>query len=119
MNLSELDPGERFTVAKVRVAGEMGRRLADMGFTEGSAGRMVREGILRGPMQVRLGGYDILIRRAEAACIEITPHKGPGSAACIEITPHKGPGSAACIEITPHKGPGSVAAEAAPETVSR
>ena len=44
MNLSELDPGLRFTVARVRLAGEMGRRLADMGFTEGSAGRMVREG---------------------------------------------------------------------------
>jgi ferrous iron transport protein A len=81
MTLSEIAPGVRFTVAKVKVAGEMGRRLADMGFTEGSAGEMVRDALLRGPMQVRLSGYDLLIRRSEAACIEVRPEKGAGTAA--------------------------------------
>jgi ferrous iron transport protein A len=81
MTLSEVAPGARFTVAKVNVAGEMGRRLADMGFTEGSAGEMIRDALLRGPMQIRLSGYDLLIRRSEAACIEVWPDKGAGTAA--------------------------------------
>ena len=87
MNLSELAPGIRFSVAKVKVAGEMGRRLADMGFAEGSAGLMVRKAFLRGSMQVRLAGCDLLIRHDKAARIEVTPHKGPGSAACTDLAP--------------------------------
>jgi Fe2+ transport system protein FeoA len=73
MKLSELAPGARFTVARVGVAGETGRRLADMGFTEGSTGEMIRGALLRGPLQIRLGGYDLLIRRGEASCIEVEP----------------------------------------------
>jgi ferrous iron transport protein A len=76
MTLSELVPGARFTVTKVRVAGEIGRRLADMGFTEGSAGEMIRGALMRGPLQIRLGRYDLLIRRSEAACIEVEAVEG-------------------------------------------
>jgi ferrous iron transport protein A len=71
MILSDVAPGGRFVVTRIKVAGEIGRRLADMGFTEGSAGELIRGALMRGPIQVRLGGYDLLIRRGEAACIEV------------------------------------------------
>lgn len=73
MILSEMAPGEHFVVSHVMIAGEIGKRLADMGFTEGVSGEMIRGAIMRGPMQVRIRGYDILIRRGEAACIEVKP----------------------------------------------
>jgi ferrous iron transport protein A len=44
-----------------------------MGFTAGVAGEVVRKGCFRGPLQIRLRGYNILIRRFEAAGIEIEP----------------------------------------------
>ncbi len=75
MTLSDLAPGGRFVVTRIKVAGEIGRRLADMGFTEGSAGELIRGALMRGPVQVRLGGYDLLIRRGEAACIEVKPQE--------------------------------------------
>jgi len=71
MLLSELFPGDRFLVDSVMVGKETGRRLADMGFTEGAEGEVVRRGMMGGPMQVMVRGYDLLIRREEAAKIEV------------------------------------------------
>ncbi|MDR3336937.1 MAG: ferrous iron transport protein A [Treponema sp.] len=73
MLLSDAPNGASFTVIKVALGKEVGKRLADMGFTEGAEGAMVRSGFFRGPLQVRIRGYDILIRRYEAAGIEVTP----------------------------------------------
>lgn len=73
MFLSDVPPGASFKVIKVVLGKEVGRRLADMGFTAGTEGAVVRGGFLRGPFQVRIRGYDILIRRCEAAGIEVEP----------------------------------------------
>jgi ferrous iron transport protein A len=73
MMLSKAPNGASFTVVKVALRKEVGKRLADMGFTEGTAGAVVRKGFLHGPLQVRIRGYDILIRRYEAAGIEVEP----------------------------------------------
>jgi ferrous iron transport protein A len=71
--LSEAPKGASFVVVKVAVGKEVGKRLADMGFTEGAEGAVVRTGFFQGPLHVRIRGYDILIRRYEASGIEVTP----------------------------------------------
>lgn len=76
MRLSEARVGEEFEILAVRIPREIGRRLADMGFTEGARGRVVRGGAFRGPLHVRIRDYDILLRRCEAAGIEILPLGG-------------------------------------------
>lgn len=73
MVLFDAPNGASFRVVKVALGKEVGKRLADMGFTEGAEGAVVRSGFLRGPLQVRIRGYDILIRRYEAGGIEVTP----------------------------------------------
>lgn len=73
MVLSDAPNGASFKVCKVTLGKEVGKRLADMGFTEGAEGAVVRSGFFRGPLQVRIRGYDILIRRFEAAGIEVEP----------------------------------------------
>ncbi|GHT94144.1 hypothetical protein FACS1894142_5550 [Spirochaetia bacterium] len=73
MLLSDAPNGASFTVIRVALGKEVGKRLADMGFTEGTEGAVVRSGFFRGPIQVRIRGYDILIRRFEAAGIEVNP----------------------------------------------
>jgi Fe2+ transport system protein FeoA len=77
MQLSELKPGAEFAVSRVLTGGEIGKRLADMGFTEGAQGELVRAAFLRGPVQVRIRGYDMLIRRSEARLIEVAPRRIP------------------------------------------
>ena len=73
MFVSDAPVGASFKILRVTFGKEVGRRLADMGFTEGAEGVVIRSGFLRGPLQVRIRGYDILIRRNEAAGIEIEP----------------------------------------------
>jgi ferrous iron transport protein A len=73
MFVSDVPAGASFRVLSVVLAGEVGKRLADMGFTEGAEGSVVRGGFLRGPLQVRIRGYDLLLRRSEAAGIEVEP----------------------------------------------
>lgn len=76
MCVSDLPRGEGFVVRKVLLGKEVGKRLADMGFTEGREGFVVRRGLLKGPLQVRLMGYDLLLRHSEAQGIEIAPAQG-------------------------------------------
>ena len=71
MLLSDISSGMAFKVARVTSGKEVGRRLADMGFTEGAEGIVVRKGFLRGPLHVRIRGYGILIRRSEASGVEV------------------------------------------------
>lgn len=73
MRLSEARIGQEFEILAVRIHREVGRRLADMGFTEGAKGRVVRGGAFRGPLQIRIRDYDVLLRRCEAAGIEVLP----------------------------------------------
>lgn len=71
MRMSELPAGRVFTVRGVRRGREVGKRLADMGFTEGAKGRVLRKALFFGPLQVEICGYELLVRRSEAELVEI------------------------------------------------
>jgi ferrous iron transport protein A len=73
MLLADAPMGSSFTVIMVRTGREVGKRLADMGFTLGAEGAVVRGGFFHGPLQVRIRGYDVLLRRSEALAIEVEP----------------------------------------------
>jgi ferrous iron transport protein A len=84
MLLADAPMGSGFSVIAVRTGREVGKRLADMGFTRGAEGLVVRGGFFRGPLQVRIRGYDVLLRRSEAAAIEVEALEG-GSLAALAI----------------------------------
>jgi len=71
MSVAEVPEGGAFIVKRVAIGGETGKRLADMGFTGGAEGMVIRRGLFRGPLHVLIRGYALLIRRSEAAAIEI------------------------------------------------
>ncbi len=72
MTIASLRRGEAFVVRRVLLTRELGRRLADMGFVEGASGEVVRKSLLGGPIHVRIKGYDLVLRRSEAAGIEVS-----------------------------------------------
>lgn len=76
MRLSELPAGGSFEVERVLLAREVGKRLADMGFTAGRRGLVVRRQFFGGPLQVEILGGSVLIRRAEAEGIEVGALEG-------------------------------------------
>ncbi len=85
MLLSDIPNGTSFAVKKVAFGKEVGKRLAEMGFTEGSEGRVVRSALFKGPLQIHLRDYDMLIRRFEASEIEVEPIGG--DSVCLHTEP--------------------------------
>jgi Fe2+ transport system protein FeoA len=68
-SLGDLAPGQTATVRGVRAAGELRRRLLEMGFVSGTEVRVVRRAPLRDPIEVVLHGYHLSIRHADAESI--------------------------------------------------
>ncbi|MFC1941819.1 ferrous iron transport protein A [Chloroflexota bacterium] len=69
--LSELEPHERGKIVKVGGVGGIKRRLLDMGVVSGSAVEMKRVAPLGDPVEIKVRGYDLALRKAEAANIQV------------------------------------------------
>lgn len=69
--LSEFKPTEAGTVVRVGGEGRMRRRLFDMGITPGAEVVMRKVAPLGDPIEVTVRGYELTLRKAEAACVEV------------------------------------------------
>ena len=73
MVLSDLTPGSTARVVKVNGSGETTRRIVDMGVTSGSLVVVERIAPLGDPMEVKVRGYHLSLRRREASQITVRP----------------------------------------------
>ncbi len=71
MRLSELNTGERGVVVKVLGHGGFRKRIVEMGFIKGKVVEVLLNAPLKDPIKYRILGYEISLRRTEAAMIEI------------------------------------------------
>ena len=69
--LAELEPGERGRVTEVGGDADAARRLMDLGLIRGTTVEMVRRAPLGDPMEVRVRGFMLTLRRAEAEHITV------------------------------------------------
>ncbi|MDR2027683.1 MAG: ferrous iron transport protein A [Prevotellaceae bacterium] len=67
--LSEFKPGERGTVEKLTVLGPLRRRLLDMGITPGTEIIFNKVAPFGDPVEIRLRGYLLAIRKTEAEAV--------------------------------------------------
>jgi len=71
MRLSELKTGEHGIIVKVNGHGGFRKRIVEMGFIKGEEVEVVLNAPLKDPVKYRLMGYEVSLRRDEAALIEI------------------------------------------------
>ena len=71
MKLSELHTGETGIVVKVHGHGAFRNRVIEMGFVKGHAVSVVLRAPLRDPIKYSILGYEISLRAAEAALIDV------------------------------------------------
>jgi Fe2+ transport system protein FeoA len=71
LTLADLESGKTFRVLRIAATGEIRQRLTDMGFIRGATGRILREALLRDPIELEMLGYKISLRRAEAREIAV------------------------------------------------
>ncbi|HEY0021419.1 MAG TPA: FeoA family protein [Longimicrobium sp.] len=69
--LSDLSPGDRGRVAKMGGDPEALRRLMEMGLMRGTAVEVVRRAPLGDPLEVKVRGFMLTLRRSEAEHIEV------------------------------------------------
>jgi ferrous iron transport protein A len=71
LTLSKLAPGEEADVAAIRAGESLHQRLRAMGFRIGRSVRLMRRAAFRGPLHVRIGTTDLIIRQRDAGLIEL------------------------------------------------
>ncbi len=69
--LSQYAVGERGTVAAVNGEGAIRRRLFDMGITPGAEIFLRKKAPLGDPIEISLRGYELTLRKSEAAHVEM------------------------------------------------
>lgn len=69
--LDKLVPGESGRVVRIHGKGPLRRRLVDMGLTHGAVIDMVKTSPLGDPIEYRLRGYHLTLRKSEARTIEV------------------------------------------------
>ncbi len=71
--LGDLAPGARARVVRLGAAGDVSRRIADMGVTAGTEVTVERVAPLGDPIQIRVRGYHLSLRLSEADQVEVEP----------------------------------------------
>lgn len=69
--LREVKVGETATVVKLHGTGAVKRRIMDMGVTKGVRVYVRKVAPLGDPVEVNLRGYELSLRRADCAMIEV------------------------------------------------
>ncbi len=69
--LSQLKIGEKATVIAVHGEGAVRRRLFDMGITPGAEVYLRKKAPLGDPIEIAIRGYELTLRKAEAANVEV------------------------------------------------
>lgn len=90
LRLSELALGQSAQVVAVHCAESLAQRLSALGFRAGKPLQVLRAGKLAGPLHVRLGTTDVILRRSEAAQIEVLPISLAEAAAAPAPAPGEG-----------------------------
>ena len=69
--LKSVKPGESVSVVKVSGEGPVRRRIMDMGITRGTEILVRKVAPLGDPIELTVRGYELSIRKGEAALIEV------------------------------------------------
>lgn len=73
MLLHELTSQASGTIQAIHAGQDLRRRLAGLGLRLGIRVQVIRLSPMNGPMQVRVGHTDLILRRSDAAHIEVGP----------------------------------------------
>lgn len=71
MRLPEIKIGKTADVVAVHGAGAVSKRLMEMGIVPGVKLRVVKTAPFGDPIEIRLRGYSLAVRKSEAEAIEV------------------------------------------------
>ncbi|RAP49688.1 MAG: ferrous iron transport protein A [Methanosphaera sp. rholeuAM74] len=69
--LDDLKPGEKATIKKHKISGSLGKHLREMGLVHGTEVKFERKAPLGYPIEIRIQGFSLALRKDEAQKIII------------------------------------------------
>ncbi|MBQ1835328.1 MAG: ferrous iron transport protein B [Oscillospiraceae bacterium] len=79
MKLNELKPGQSARVSRVGGEGALRQHFLDMGVIPGTEVSMIKLAPMGDPMELRIRGYELTLRLADAEKVDVTPVEAPFS----------------------------------------
>lgn len=73
VSLDQLHVGQRASIGSIKGSDSLVQRLMEMGMLEGEEVEVIAFAPLGDPMEIQLRDYRLGLRRAEAACILVSP----------------------------------------------
>ena len=80
--LDELEPGRKARVLRVEGDAALRHRIMDMGLVPGTEVRLERSAPLADPISFRVRGFELSLRRSEAAAVRIDVCRSGGCGSC-------------------------------------
>jgi Fe2+ transport system protein FeoA len=71
MTMADLKTNDRFIVRRILLRGEIGKRMVEMGIYRGAEGQIIRLAPLGDPIEIKVLGYELSLRKSEAQGVEI------------------------------------------------
>lgn len=71
VQLAKIESGKSFRIVKINATGEIRRRLLDIGFIKNECGRVIREALLKDPIEIEIKGSKVSLRRSEARLLDV------------------------------------------------
>jgi Fe2+ transport system protein FeoA len=71
VKLKSLKPGQKCRILKIRARGQTNKRILEMGMTPGAVVELERVAPLGDPIDVKVKGYHLSLRKEEADGIEV------------------------------------------------
>lgn len=71
INIRNMLVNQEGTISRVKVGGELGRRIRDMGLVPGTAIKIQGRAPLYDPVALRVKGFTLTLRNSEADHIEV------------------------------------------------
>ncbi len=77
MQLNALKPGESAIIAGIQAEQALTQRLNALGFRPGKQVQVVRQAVFNGPLHIRIGSTDVVIRLQDAQAIHLSALLSP------------------------------------------
>lgn len=71
INLRKMKKNQTGTISSIKVSGELGRRIRDMGLTQGTEITVQGRAPLYDPVALRVRGFTLSLRNSEADYIDV------------------------------------------------
>ena len=103
MTLADLKTGEKGIIVKVKGRGAFRKRIIEMGFVKGKEVEVVKNAPLKDPIEYKILGYNLTLRKSEARLIDVVTYEEMSNALYEDQFPDSNENNLVTIDVGPRR----------------